>query len=78
MTKLAALLAALVVTALCAAVAIYAMPLLLHWQAEVALSLLFYAVIILIARRKKRLAAAREAEKDKPLTYVIRRPLREP
>jgi hypothetical protein len=60
MTKLAALLAALVITALCAVLALYAMKIflfvLLHWQAMVALSLLFYASIFLVALHQKRRA----------------------
>ena len=60
MTKLAVLLAALVITALCAVLALYAMRIflfvLLHWQAMVALSLLFYASIFLVALRQKRRA----------------------
>jgi hypothetical protein len=57
MTKLAVLFAALVITALCAVVALYAMKIflfvLLHWQAMVALSLLFSASIFLAALRQK-------------------------
>lgn len=56
MAKLIALLAAALITALCALVVIYAMPLLLHWQALVALSLLFYAVIYVLSVRRKRQA----------------------
>jgi cbb3-type cytochrome oxidase subunit 3 len=80
MTKLAALLAALGVTALCGLVALYAARLsvlmFLHWEAWVALSLLFYASIFLVAFRRKR-RAERQAANDAPLAPVERRPLRE-
>lgn len=60
MTKLAALLAAVAITALCAVVALYTMKfflfVLLHWEAMVALSLLFYATIFLVALHQKRRA----------------------
>ena len=60
MTKLAVFVAALVITALCAVLALYAMKMflfvLMHWQAMVALSLLFYASIFLAASRQKRRA----------------------
>ena len=60
MTKLMVLLAALVITALCAILALYAMKIflfvLLHWEAMVALSLLFYASIYVAALRQKRRA----------------------
>lgn len=63
MAKLAAMLGALAITALCAVVAVYAMPLLLHWQTMVTLSLLFYAVIYVLSLRRKR-QAAREPARD--------------
>jgi hypothetical protein len=76
MTKLVALLAALTVTVLCGLLALYAARLsvlmFLHWQAWVAVSLLFYASIFVVARRRKRQAA-----KDEPFTPATRRPLRE-
>jgi cbb3-type cytochrome oxidase subunit 3 len=39
------------------------MPLLLHWQTMVTLSLLFYAVIYVLSLRRKR-QAAREPARD--------------
>jgi hypothetical protein len=71
MAKLLAMLGALAITALCAVVAVYAMPLLLHWQTMVAASLLFYAVIYVVSVRKKR-QAAREAIADKSAPYPAR------
>ena len=60
MAKLMVFLAALVITALCAILALYAMKIflfvLLHWEAMVALSLLFYASIYVAALRQKRRA----------------------
>ena len=60
MAKLVVFVAALAITALCAVLALYAMKMflfvLLHWQAMVALSLLFYASIFLAASRQKRRA----------------------
>jgi hypothetical protein len=61
MAKLIALLAALVVTALCVVVALYAMKLsmlvLMHWQALVALSLLVYVPMLVVMVRRKRQAS---------------------
>jgi hypothetical protein len=80
MTKLAALLAALTVTVLCGLLALYAARLsvltFLHWEAWVAVSLLFYASVFVLALRRKR-QAERQAAKDEPLTPVTRQPLRE-
>jgi membrane protein implicated in regulation of membrane protease activity len=80
MAKLVALLAALGVTALCGLLALYAARLsvlmFLHWEAWVAASLLFYASVFVMARRRKR-RAQREAEKTEPLTPAMRRPVRE-
>jgi hypothetical protein len=70
MTKLIALLAALTVTAVCGMLALYAARLsllmFLHWQAWVAVSLLFYASIFVMAKRSER-RAEREATKDETL-----------
>jgi membrane protein implicated in regulation of membrane protease activity len=80
MAKLAALLAALTVTVLCGLLALYAARLsvliFLHWEAWVAISLLFYASIFVAARRSKR-QAERQAAKEEPLTPSVRRPLHE-
>jgi cbb3-type cytochrome oxidase subunit 3 len=77
---LAALLAALTVTVLCGLLALYAARLsllmFLHWEAWVALSLLFYASIFVAARRRKR-RAERQAANDAPLAPATRQPLRE-
>lgn len=80
MAKLAALLAALTVTVLCGLLALYAARLsvliFLHWEAWVALSLLFYASIFVAARRRKR-QAEHQAAKEETLGPSVRRPLRE-
>lgn len=77
MMKLAALLAALVITALCGLTAVYAAKSLLfafvHWQVWVGLSLFFYASIFTAAFRHKR--RAERAAKDENLTPGA--PLRE-
>ncbi|HUO03168.1 MAG TPA: hypothetical protein VMU31_10345 [Rhizomicrobium sp.] len=78
---MAALLAALVVTALCVTAALYAMRLsvlvLMHWQAMVAFSALLYLIpMLVVALRRKRQVKLQAAE-DAPLTPVARRPLRE-
>ena len=61
MAKLAALLAAVMVTALCVVVALYAMKLsvlvLMHWQALVALSLLVYVPMLVVMIRRRRQAS---------------------
>jgi hypothetical protein len=60
MVKVAALLAALVITALCGLTAVYAAKSLLfafvHWQVWVGLSLFFYGSIFMAAFRQKRRA----------------------
>lgn len=75
--KLAALLAALVITALCGLTAVYAAKSLLfafvHWQVWVGLSLFFYASVFTAAFRHKR--RAERAAKDEAL--ASRPPLRE-
>ena len=80
MAKLAALLAALTVTVLCGLLALYAARLsvlvFLHWEAWVAISLLFYASVFALALRRKR-QAERQAAKDERLTPVTRQTLRE-
>lgn len=77
MVKLAALLAALVITALCGITALYAAKTFLfafvHWQVWVGLSLFFYASIFAAAFRQKRRAEL-EAKDEGAAT---RQPLRE-
>ena len=80
MVKLAALLAALPVTAFCVIAALYAAKLsvlvLLHWQAQIAVALFLYLIpmLVLVLRRKRQ--SGREP-KEEPLTPEGRRPLRE-
>jgi len=70
MVKLAAMLAALVITALCGITALYAAKTFLfafvHWQVWVGLSLFFYASIFAAAFRQKR--RAERAAKDERST----------
>lgn len=71
MTKLIALLAALLITALCVVVALYAMKLsmlvLMHWQAMVAFSALLYLIPMLVVMLRRRRQAKLQAAKDEPL-----------
>ena len=79
MTKLVALLAALVITALCGVAGIYAMKLsmlvLMHWQAMIAFSALLYIIPVAVVMLRRRRQAKLQAARDQALMPMVRRPL---
>lgn len=81
MVKLAALIAALPVTALCVVVALYAARLsvlvLTHWQAQIGISVLLYLLPMLLVVLRRRRQAKRQPSGEDSLRPAIRRPLRE-
>jgi len=80
MVKLAALLAALPLTALSLLVALYAAKLsvlvLMHWQAQIAVALLLYLIPVLVLALRRKRQAQREAKNER-LAPTARRSLRE-
>lgn len=69
MVKLAALLAALPITALCIAISLYAAKLsvliLTHWQAQIGIAVLLYLLPMAVLSVRKR-RQAREKPRDEP------------
>lgn len=79
MVKLVALLATLPVTALCVMVSLYAMKvsvlILMHWQAQIAISAFLYLIPMLVLAWRKKRRAERAAKNERVMPTP--RPLRE-